>query len=54
MFDKRLLLQLNEVEQKMPSRVLVHIYKDGQTGPICGTGGNEISSKGEMTKFEAF
>ena len=52
MFDKRLLLQLNEVEQKMPSRVLVHIYKDGQTGPICG--GDEISSKGEMTKFEAF
>ena len=51
MFDKRLLLQLNEVEQKMPSRVLVHIYKDGQTGPICG--GDEIS-KGEMTKFEAF
>ena len=52
MFDKRLLLQLNEVEQKMPSRGLVHIYKDGQTGPICG--GDEISSKGEMTKFEAF
>ena len=53
MFDKRFLLQLNEVEQKMPSRVLVHIYKDGQTGPICGDG-DEISSKGEMTKFEAF